>query len=223
MNVLEEMSDLQLSKIGRLGFYPGSFDPLHDGHLAVVRTVLAQKLCDAVFICCINGYGFYKQRSDFEKRTKACFAAFANEKNVILSRLSAVDIQEKMTLPQDDETVTLKFRNMTVTGIMGSDVAYALENPSENEALEKSRRQRQEDFMRGHIIIDTESSVSYITSLPASDFIVACRGDHTPANIPAKICGRRIRAFIDIGKFRYASSSKIKITAAANVAGRGHF
>jgi hypothetical protein len=209
MAILEKIDDIKLQSISRLGYFLGSFDPLHLGHIEVVKIILNNNLCDAIFIYCVRGKSSYKKRSDFFSRTKLCEDFFGNQENVIVSYLTTKEIQQRFTIFQNGLGI-LKFEKMSITGIIGSDIAIALEHHNENEELEKARILRQKDFMRGYIISDDSDSVSCSIALPASDFIVALRNDHAICYIPETICTRKVRAIVDMHRFRFISSSMLR-------------
>jgi len=208
MAVLEKISDIELGKIHTLGYFLGSFDPLHQGHIEVVEIILKEKLCDCVFVYCVNGQGTYKQRSDFIERTKMCEFHFGNRKNVLISYMNPIEIQKKLVY----EKGGLSFPKFVkkITGIFGSDIAIKLERPNKDENLEKIRMQRQKDFMRGYILSDDSDSISCSICLPAADFIVALRNNNSSDEIPDTVCDRKVRAIINTNKHRFVSSSKIR-------------
>lgn len=210
MAVLEIISDAELKKIHTLGYYPGSFDPLHQGHMEVIKIILKEKLCDYIFIYCVNGTGSYKQRSNFFERTKICESYFGSSENVLISYMSPVEIQQKLTYEKNGLAVS-KFAKK-ITGIIGSDIATKLEEKSKNEKLEKIRIERQKDFMQGCIVSDDVNSIFCSTCLPAIDFIVALRNNDSINEVSGAICDRKVRAVIDTKKFRFISSSRIKGT-----------
>jgi hypothetical protein len=212
MMILEKISDNELAGIRNLGYFPGSFDPLHDGHVEVVNAVLSSGICDAVFVYCVNGSGSYKKRCDFFERTRVCERIFSNTNGVIISYMNSAEIQKKLTPPGNGLAV-VKFDGMRLTGIVGSDIALGLELANPSREMENARQQRQRDFMRGIIVADTAGaadSLSCSTSLPADDFVVALRENHSVEDVPKRICGRKVRAIIDMREFRFFSSSKIK-------------
>lgn len=209
MTFLEKMTDKELASIKRLGYFLGSFDPLHLGHIEVVRVILDKKLCDAVFVYCVQGKSFWKQRSDFFQRTRFCEYKFCNmNNNVILSYLSPQEIQQKLTIRKKNR---VKSKFFQITGIIGADIACNLENKNENPSMEKLRQARQVDFMQG-IFLDTNfnDSIACSISLPADDFIIALRKDYKIEDIPNVVCKRKVRALIDTNKYRHLASSEIK-------------
>jgi hypothetical protein len=209
MVLLEKISDEELSTVRNLGYFLGSFDPLHQGHIEVVNIVLNEGLCDRIFVYCVRGYSSYKQRSNFFERTSACAVDFEGMENVIMSYMMPTEIQQRLTY-QENGLAKLKFDNLTITGIIGSDIAIGLECQSTNSEIEVARKSRQKDFMRGHIVQDDSDSVSCSIALPATDFIVALRNNHEKNDVQGPICGRKVREIIDTKKFRSLSSSKIK-------------
>lgn len=211
MNILEEINDENLSKIKCLGYFLGSFDPIHNGHIRVVDLILKNNFCDSVMVYCVNGTGTYKNRSDFIERTDACASTFANRKNVIISYLKPYQIQKKCTII-NGELAKIKYKNLKITSIIGSDIALGLEIKSEDKKLEKTRILRQFDYMRGHVVIDDKNYDSSVcaTFLPATDIIVALRNNHQINDIPKTICGINVRAIIDTQDQRYIASSFIK-------------
>lgn len=210
MTFLEKMTDKDLAGIKNLGYFLGSFDPLHAGHIEVIRIILCKKLCDAVFVYCVQGESSWKLRSDFHCRTQLCESKLANAEGVILSYLSPFKIQKCLTVQADNSSyVTSKFSQMTA--IIGADIACDLQYRSENPEIEKMRQQRQKDFMMGIPLSKSfHDSIACSIALPADNFIVALRENYDIADIPTSVCGRNVRAVIDTGAYRGISSSKIK-------------
>ena len=70
MFVLEKMNDNQLKSHRKWGFFLGSFDPIHEGHISVIEKILFENLCDYILVYCVNGCSSYKNRSDFWTRSQ---------------------------------------------------------------------------------------------------------------------------------------------------------
>lgn len=208
MTFLEKMTDKELLHIKKLGYFLGSFDPLHLGHIEVIRIILNKKLCDAVLIYCVQGKSSWKRRSDFFQRTKFCESALCDIDNVILSYLPPKKVQQKLTI-QKESKVKSKFSHH-ITGIIGADIACNLEFKNKNPSTEELRQARQNDFMQG-IFLDTNfnDSIACSIMLPADDFIVALRKDYEIKDIPSVVCKRKVRAIIDTKEYRHLSSSEI--------------
>lgn len=209
MTLLEKMSDLELSQIKKFGYFLGSFDPLHKGHITVVDTILNNNICDVVMVYCVNGKSTYKQRSDFYLRTAACEKTFLQTPNVIISYMNPLQIQKKLTV-NVGKFVKYKFDKMKISCIIGSDIVINLEFKNRNENLEAIRLKRQKDYMSGQVISDYSDSLVCVTGLPADDFIVALRRNHKKNDIPTVICGRTVSSIIDTNKYRFVSSSLIR-------------
>ncbi|MBR1735006.1 MAG: hypothetical protein IJ730_06130 [Alphaproteobacteria bacterium] len=204
------MTDEDIAQINNLGYFPGSFDPLHDGHIEVIKVILQKKLCDAVFVYCVHGKSSWKQRSDFYKRTEYCESNLASFDNVIISYLSVWEIQRRLTLKKRNSNHVIS-KKAHITGIIGADIACNLEYRNGNPLIEQKRLERQKDFMKG-IFIDQvfEDSIACSIALPADDFIVALRENYKDIDIPDIVCGRPVHMIIDSGIYRGVSSSKIK-------------
>ncbi len=116
--VLEDL-DTTLLKEKQVGYFLGSFDPLHKGHEATVHKVLAEHLVDYVLIYPVWGGDIYKVRTDVAIRLDMLFSVFKDHPNVIVTRMPPKALQEALQLP------TTRF-----IGIVGTDTAlYLAPNP----------------------------------------------------------------------------------------------
>ena len=203
MFILEKIGNDQLKFLGKLGFFLGSFDPIHEGHISVVEEIISENLCDYILVYCVNGRSSYKNRSDFQKRTALCEQKFSKFDNVIISYLSPFELQKKIGIIQN------KISN--ITAILGSDIAIGLENVNPNPEIEKSRKFLQKNFMRG-IKIDKnfDDSLACSIILSADNFIVALRENLEKNDIPSTICERNISHIIEIPATKEISSTKIR-------------
>jgi hypothetical protein len=203
MPILEKLSDEEMRRFNNIGYYLGSFDPLHSGHIELTKMILRERLCDAVLMYCVNGESSYKQRSCFEGRTRAIADVFNGQNSVLFSFLRPRELRQKLS----ENCVA------SITGIMGSDIALALEQVNPDPQLERIRQERQLDFMSGQIVTDDVGSLSCSTALEAIDFIVGLRGNAAPEDIHETICGRNVRATLDMRHLRFISSTKIRESA----------
>ena len=208
MFILEKTDDSFLQSLKKPGYFLGSFDPLHEGHISVVKKIISEKLCDAVLVYCVNGKSNYKRRSDFFSRTQSCEKAFSYFDNVIISYLSPRELQKKITKEQNGFAVP-KFE-FGISAIIGSDIVKNLINKNSNEETEKNRQFLQSTFMKGILNEKIDDSILCSIIIPASDFIVALREDDKKEDIPGHIFGKPVRNIIEIPLTRRISSSKIR-------------
>ena len=66
----------------RIGVYPGSFDPVHKGHIHIVRYLLKKKIVDRVLIVPTGNYWEKQDLTPVEDRIKM-LEIFANERILI--------------------------------------------------------------------------------------------------------------------------------------------
>ena len=50
MTFLEKMTDEELLHIKKLGYFLGSFDPMHLGHIEVIRIILEKELFILIWV-----------------------------------------------------------------------------------------------------------------------------------------------------------------------------
>jgi cytidyltransferase-like protein len=110
----------------KIGYYIGSFDPLHLGHESVVNQILEQNLCDYVLIYPAWGGDEYKNRTDVQIRLEMLFAAFANHPKVIVTKLAPGALQNTLMERAEDliagkPSVKTKLFGTEYIGIIGSD------------------------------------------------------------------------------------------------------
>lgn len=155
-----------------IGYYIGSFDPLHLGHEAVVNQILEQNLCDYVLIYPAWGGDEYKNRTDVPIRLEMLFAAFANHPRVIVTKLTPAELQGALMERTDDliagkPSVKTKLFGTEYIGIIGSDTA--LETSKDLKKLSV--------FMRGIQIPEKhkEHTIGGIIAIPVKSFIVSLR------------------------------------------------
>jgi nicotinic acid mononucleotide adenylyltransferase len=162
------------STLINIGYYIGSFDPLHLGHEAIVHTILNQNLCNYVLIYPAYGKDEYKQRSDVKLRFDMLFAAFASHQKIIVTKKSPIELQQALTKidaqakgPNNMPLVTSMLPNIEYTGIIGSDTAISTQQDPKKLSV----------FMRGVKIPEKyqEHTIGGIMALPVKDFIVGMR------------------------------------------------
>ncbi|KKP24446.1 MAG: putative nicotinate-nucleotide adenylyltransferase [candidate division TM6 bacterium GW2011_GWF2_28_16] len=175
--ITENILEKSLSN-NKIGYYLGSFDPIHKGHENVIQNILDQKLCDYVLVYPAWGGDNFKNRTDVKIRLKMLFAIFENHKHVIVTKLKPLKLQENL--------INLKTEYI---GIIGSDLAlYGAKD-------EKTR----EEFMSGKKITKDFKKHTYgcIIALPVKSFIVAIRSGDNIKNLDNKIGTRNILAIVE--------------------------
>jgi nicotinic acid mononucleotide adenylyltransferase len=185
----------------RIGYYIGSFDPLHKGHEEIAILPVKQGLCDYVIIYPAWGGDNYKKRVDVKLRHDMVYSVFANHPSVIVTQLPPQDLQNAL-IKGYTENVKPAFKGMEFIGIIGSDTALALYEHS--EALST--------FMTGIKVTDQykEHTLGGIMALPANLFIVALREGDDISKLNSKIGNRPVIALIESEKERALSSTKVK-------------
>lgn len=154
----------------KIGYYHGSFDPLHKGHEKIVEMVLKQHLCDYIIVYPAWGNDHFKKRLDLSLRLQMLFSVYIDHPNVVVTRLSPKELQ--MALMKEAPIkgkVESKFGNVTYVGIIGSDVALEMVQPENSYRLSY--------FLNGDAIPETlkEHTVGGFFVVPAQSFIIALR------------------------------------------------
>lgn len=156
----------------KIGYYIGSFDPLHLGHESVVNQILEQNLCDYVLIYPAWGGDEYKNRTDVQIRLDMIFAAFKEHPKVIVTKFTPGELQG--ALMKSDESLVAGKPSVKTTlvgteyiGIIGSDTA--LETSKDLKKLSV--------FMRGIEMPEKykEHTIGGIIAIPVKGFIVSLR------------------------------------------------
>jgi cytidyltransferase-like protein len=177
-----------------IGYFVGSFDPIHKGHQNVIEKVLADNLCDYVFIYPVPGSDSHKKRSSFDIRMQMIEAVYGNNLRVLHTRMMPPKFQNYFKLSQP-----------AFTGIVGSDVVRNyLANPKYNE--DRFR------FMRG-IDLPEDDYTAFGTNmaLKADSFIIALRQDDLLQDVIVNdyLEDRKIIGYVHGHLYDNVSSSKI--------------
>lgn len=175
----------------RIGYYIGSFDPLHKGHEAIARQVIDEGYCDYVII--VPAWGTTdqnKSRSNTELRLDMLFASFADDPHIIVTRKNPLQLQQALTEDAPERTVLGKSTVKTIipdarfVGVVGSDVVIETAKSERKCAV----------FMEGIKIGNShkDTSVGTALALPVEEFIVSVRDEDDLLPFEGKFCNRPI-------------------------------
>lgn len=163
----------------KIGYYIGSFDPLHLGHEAVVRKILDQGLCDYILLYPAWGGDEYKNRTDIKVRIEMLMSPFKGHPKIIVTALNPADLQEALMqevefLIAGKSSVQSRIPGTEYIGVIGSDVALNTSKDLKKLSL----------FMKGIKIPEKyrEHTIGGIIGIPVQSFIVSLRvGDSIEA------------------------------------------
>jgi len=194
----------------KIGYYVGSFDPLHLGHEAFVHEIIQKNVCDYVIVYPCWGGDSFKQRTDVQLRLEMLCAAFANHAKIIVTKLTPLELQKLLTVADAQDKVKPAFLGTEFIGIMGSDSVIAMHAYSSAEWAV--------NFMRGvkipsHYAQHTNGSTM---ALPVHSFIVAlCKKDEE-SMFTRFVDDRPIIHVLENIETKELSSSDIKIALKEN-------
>ncbi len=178
------LEDIPLEQLTgkKIGYYIGSFDPLHRGHQAVIDHALKQ--LDYVILYPVPGGDTYKNRADFSVRQQMMEAVYKLDPRVILTRLTPAGIQERF------KTLIGK---VEIVGIVGSDNVNDQLNSPDKDKISAM-------FMRGTAIPAKHAGTTFgaLMALPATSFIVNLRNEDDLTHLHGMFGDRPIR---DLVKF----------------------
>jgi cytidyltransferase-like protein len=205
---LTSCQDLSFLNGKTLGYYPGSFDPIHQGHMEVVTHSL--KYCDYTLVYPAPGRDSFKNRSSFGLRTKMLKVLYANHSKILITDLSPSQIQKALS----------KVRNLKVIGIIGSDTA--LEKDLKTDLLKKKYRSI---FMRGlslqpgsKINKHANTTVGALAALKADSFLVNIREQDSLKSLPTTTSqGKTYRTLFDGRKIAAVISIKNKLISSTQI------
>lgn len=207
--VLENLTNKQLHNLlknKKVGFYVGSFDPIHKGHKSVVTSLLQKKLVDYVIIYPVWGGDKYKNRIDVNIRLKMLFSLYKDHPKVLVTKLPPLKLQELLMVDSkykigDWVTVKTAINGTEYVGIIGSDVATSTVKNKKKLSV----------FMRGIKVTEKhkEDTVGCIIAIPVEKFIVFLRNGENIDPLNGMIADRKITAII-ISEFQNVSSTKVR-------------
>ena len=172
-----------------LGYFLGSFDPLHKGHEDFVRQALESGACDYVLMYPAWGGDSYKNRTPVDARLEMLFATYARHPKVIVTRLSPLALQETLTTAcasQDGKKkcVLPRFKGLQIVGMVGSDTALDVSLDSKKAAV----------FMTGLQVTAKykNHTLGGVMALPVKSFLVHMRAGQDIKSLRGIFAGRPI-------------------------------
>lgn len=207
----------------KVGYYIGSFDPLHLGHQDTAQIPLDQKLVDYVLIFPNWGNDGFKNRVPIEVRLEMLFSIFKDHPHVIVTKLSPQEMQSHLTLHDPSRTIAKKpavtpaFKDLKFIGIIGSDTARKLDIPLDDAKKEEERKKHSSVFMRGIQITDKHArdTAGGVIALPVDGFIVNHREGDDLSALKGKVDDRSILSVIKSQAHPGSSSTLVKETLKA--------
>lgn len=150
----------------KLGYFVGSFDPLHLGHAHVVETSLKEHYVDYVLIYPVYGRDNFKTREDLKWRQQMLTSVYGDHPQVFVTNRTPLDLQNMFANYNE---------RIEIIGIIGSDVVTDKLLSSDRQLRERI----QKGFMRGTPIPKEYMyhTIGSLMALKAGSFIVALRGD----------------------------------------------
>lgn len=146
----------------RIGYFLGSFDPVHKGHQFVVETVLKRNLVDKVLMYPAPGDDRFKERTPWHLRQEMLESLYRENPRVILSRLYPNELHKQ-------------YSHDAMIGIIGSDLVLDRLLSQDANLQEEYHTQ----FMRGLPLTSDEAlgTMGAIKAFHVDAFIVALRND----------------------------------------------
>lgn len=178
---MNENFNLKELKGSKLGYYLGSFDPLHLGHQHVIEKALSSGL-DYILIYPVPGGDTYKNRVSLDLRLQMVASVYKDHPRVLFTSWTPKELQER-----------LSSLDLEIVGVIGSDVVTDT-LMSTDPLTEKKRR----IFMRGIPLEERHytDTIGALMALRADSFLVALRGDVDLSHLNGYVHDRPICGFI---------------------------
>jgi cytidyltransferase-like protein len=179
----------------KIGYYVGSFDPLHLGHQAVIDR--AKQSLDYVILYPVPGGDIYKNRSDFSVRQQMMEGVYKTDARVILTHLFPGEVQDRLSP---------LFGKVEIVGIVGSDLVKEQLTSPDKEKISAI-------FMRGVTIPakHAKTTIGALMALPATSFIVNLRNEDDLSHLNGMFGDRPIRELVKFGPpFSQLSSTQVR-------------
>lgn len=192
--VLDHTVEIDMFKGKHIGFYLGSFDPIHNGHQKFIKEVLDNELVDFVLLYAAPGSDWGKNRTDMDHRFRMLKGLYESHESVFITEFTPWELQQYF-MPHIE---ALHF-----TGMIGSDTMFNLVNPSEKFSKYSKL------FMRGVPLPERHRNdpAGAILALSVDSFIIGLRYGAEPSEQPVQLEERSVIGYVETG---YISSSLIR-------------
>lgn len=184
-DVIDNDFDSNRLKGSKIGYYIGSFDPIHIGHQHVIEQALKSGHVDYVLIYPAPGGDQFKNRADLTIRQKMIASIYQEHPKVLYTYWTSKQLQDSFSPFTND---------LEVIGIIGSDVITDTLMGPDKELSKKY----QSVFMRGIPLTEKHynDTVGALMALKADSFLVALRGNVDLSYLKENVHDRPIRALI---------------------------
>lgn len=161
----------------KIGYYIGSFDPLHKSHEQIAEYLLNKEICDYILIYPSWGGDSYKIRTELGIRLEMLFSLFKDHPNIIVTKYN----------PKKLQNFFVNLEKITFYGVIGSDTALKL---TPDKLASKI-------FMSGKEIGKGYESHTWggNIAIPVDSFIVFKRADDDLSLLNGEIGGRPMTEF----------------------------
>lgn len=120
----------------KIGIYGGSFNPIHNAHIEIVKFVLDKLKLDKIIIIPV---GTASHRDDIvvdgQLRLKMCKLAFKNEKNILVSDIEISENKVSYTIDTLNKIISLYGKENEFYEIIGGDSANYFSTWKEYEKI----------------------------------------------------------------------------------------
>ena len=183
--ILDDSFEINSLRGKKIGYYTGSFDPLHIGHQKVIDTALQKGFVDYVLVYPVPGGDSFKNRTHYSLRQEMIARVYQNTPKVLFTYWSPKKLQDRFSKIEDD---------VEVVGIIGSDVVTERLMGSNTEVSAKYYK----FFMRGSPLEEKHfyDTSGALIALKANSFLVALRGNLDLSYLNNKIYDRPISGYI---------------------------
>lgn len=141
----------------RIAYFPGSFDPFHFGHMAVVNDVLDKNLADYVLVYALPDSDQSKKRAPHPTRLLMLHKLYEKHPRVLITKLMPADMQDLLAS---------LFADIKFSIVVGSDIIQTYIKTSQYDDI----------WMKGLPIRETklehaDTSRGAIMAIPATQVI----------------------------------------------------